>query len=131
MPRAGVHDLVFQNGTAEKVKPPIPGLAWIQGLYNFKTSRPAALCSGAFRLIPDSGSSNNQWKFWIISSTVESLEGHPYVNPVATKQEKEAVPSFIHNANGNPNGNIEDNTGERRSNGHLSAYDVVIIGAGM
>jgi hypothetical protein len=70
--RARPFDFALVPGSARVIRAG-PGLAWIQGRYTFGTCSPPARCSGTFRLLPDV---DGQYRAWIISSTVESLDGH-------------------------------------------------------
>lgn len=137
-PRAQTSDFQLVLGSSEVVRPPVPGLAWVQALYTFKTGSPAAFCSGSFRLLPTSDP-DVPWQFWTLSSTVESLVGHVYRNPVENSIGDWKNGAGAHTlATGHINGHINGHS-NGHSNGNINGesddhtervYDVVVIGAG-
>ncbi|KAF4452312.1 putative flavoprotein involved in K+ transport [Fusarium austroafricanum] len=57
--------------------PVTPVLQFIDVSLSFKTSSPAATCSGRLVLLPVLNTGNLEWKIWILSTKLESLDLHP------------------------------------------------------
>jgi hypothetical protein len=134
MPKAQASTFRLVAGSCEVARPPVPGLAWIQALYTFTTGTPAANCSGSFRLLP-TGNSDVTWQFWTISSTVESLIGYEYRNPLEAQNGSSDIKTQVP-VNGLTHNGTSGTNGTNGTNGHVNGntagetYDVVIIGAG-
>ncbi|KAK4238556.1 putative indole-3-pyruvate monooxygenase YUCCA4 [Achaetomium macrosporum] len=57
--------------------PATPVLRFIDCTLAFKTKSPAAICSGRMLLLPAKQEGTTEWKIWILSTWLESLDGHP------------------------------------------------------
>lgn len=44
---------------------------------SLKTTSPAATCTGRMLLLPVEGSGGLEWKIWVLSTRLESLDAHP------------------------------------------------------
>jgi hypothetical protein len=66
----------FKLGTAQFM-PVAPTLAIIDCQLSFKTSSPAATCSGRLLLLPVGINDKTEWKIWILATRLEDLHLHP------------------------------------------------------
>ncbi|KAK4663557.1 hypothetical protein QC763_609460 [Podospora pseudopauciseta] len=57
--------------------PVSPTLQFIDCSLSLKTASPAATCTGRMLLLPVEGSGGLEWKIWVLSTRLESLDAHP------------------------------------------------------
>lgn len=55
-----------------------PHLRWVEAMFTFETSSPAANCGGRVLLLPEAaGETAVAWKIWVLSTWVDSLKSFP------------------------------------------------------
>lgn len=54
-----------------------PVLKWVEAMFTFETGSPAAKCAGRVVLLPIEADGVLEWKIWVLSTWVETLEGSP------------------------------------------------------
>ncbi|KAK3306767.1 uncharacterized protein B0T15DRAFT_492292 [Chaetomium strumarium] len=73
--RALVGDIKLE-GDAQFI-PATPVLQFIDFSLLFETKSPAARCSGRMLLLPVKQAGTTEWKIWILSTWLDTLDGHP------------------------------------------------------
>lgn len=55
-----------------------PALRWVEGLFTFETTSPAAACGGRVMLFPEADEGGAVvWRIWVLSTWVDDLKGSP------------------------------------------------------
>lgn len=54
-----------------------PTLRWLEALFTFETSSPAAHCGGRVVLFPEASDGGIVWKIWVLSTWIDSLVSYP------------------------------------------------------
>lgn len=74
--RGWTGELRLEEHTAKHVTVS-PHLRWVEAMFIFETSSPAANCGGRVVLLPEAAGETVVWKIWIMSTWVDSLKSFP------------------------------------------------------